>query len=154
MGGGHETSREYPVRPFFGVGALIIDRERIILVKRGKQPAKGEWSIPGGLVEAGEKIKTAVMREVLEETGLEVEPQSLVELVERIFPDSTGRIRYHYVIADYLCRVVGGSLNAGSDAREAVWVTHSDLHRYSLAPVTLDVISKAFVESERLGRWE
>jgi ADP-ribose pyrophosphatase YjhB (NUDIX family) len=154
LSGGHETSREYPVRPLFGVGALIIDRERIILVKRGKQPAKGEWSIPGGLVETGEPIKTAVMREVLEETGLEVEPQSLVELVERIFPDGTGKIRYHYVIADYLCRVVGGSLNAGSDAREAVWVARSDLHRYSLAPVTSDVITKAFVESERLGRWE
>lgn len=154
MSGGHGTSREYPVRPLFGVGALIIDRERIILVKRGKQPARGEWSIPGGLVKTGEPIKTAVMREVLEETGLEVEPQSLVELVERIFPDGTGRIRYHYVIADYLCRVVGGSLNAGSDAREAVWVARSDLHRYSLAPITADVISKAFVESERFGRCE
>jgi len=139
-----DISREYPPFPLVGVGALIIDDERIVLIKRGREPAKGEWSIPGGLVKVGETLKDAVSRETLEETGLQVQSETLVELVERIFRDDQGRERYHYIIADYRCRVVGGNLTAGSDASEALWVHQAELHHYDLAPITIEVIRKAF----------
>lgn len=138
-----DIKREYPGTPLMGVGALIVAENEILLVRRGKEPSKGEWSIPGGLVRVGETLRDAVIREAREETGFRVEPLTLVELLERIFPDNQGRIRYHYVLADYLCRVVGGELNAGSDASEAIWVNHEQLDSFPLAPVTLRVIRKA-----------
>jgi 8-oxo-dGTP diphosphatase len=137
------SSREYPSRPLVGVGALIKDDNRILLVRRGRPPGEGEWSIPGGLVKTGETLKRAVVREAREETGLSVEPLALVELVERIFLDDQGRTRHHYVLADYLCRAIGGILQAGSDVTEAEWVQRSELDRYGLAPVTLEVILKS-----------
>jgi 8-oxo-dGTP diphosphatase len=140
----HEIRREYPVAPLVGVGALIIDGGRIVLVRRGKPPAQGEWSIPGGLVQLGETLNEAVAREALEETGLEVRPEVMVELLERIFPDEQGRTRYHYVLADFSCRVIGGTLLAGSDAAEARWACREDLERFNLAPITMKVIVKAF----------
>jgi len=97
-----EESREYPRFPLVGVGALIVDDRRIVLIRRAKPPSVGEWSIPGGLVHVGETLVEAVKREAFEETGLEVEPLGLVELLERIFPDDRGRVRHHYVLADYL----------------------------------------------------
>jgi len=108
----------------------------------------GEWSIPGGLVHVGETLEEAVIREALEETGLEVEPLDLVELVERIFPDERGRIRHHYVLADYLCRVADGKLGAGSDALEARWVDGQELPGYNLTPITMRVIVKALAGRE------
>jgi 8-oxo-dGTP diphosphatase len=139
----HEISREYPAAPLVGVGALIIDAGRIVLIRRGRPPAEGEWSIPGGLVRLGETIGEAVAREAREETGLEVQPEVLVELLERIFPDEQGRVRYHYVLADYSCRVIGGALLAGSDAAEAMWVSREDLESFNLAPITMRVVLKA-----------
>jgi len=139
-----ELQREYPPTPLVGVGAIIIENERILLVRRGRPPGEGEWSIPGGLVKVGETLKEAVIREAYEETGLQVQPEGLVELLERIFPDIDGRVRYHYVLADYWCRVVGGALLAGSDAAEAMWVNYRELGLYGLSPVTLGVIAKAF----------
>lgn len=136
-------AREYPQAPLIGVGALILDGDRIVLARRGKEPSCGEWSIPGGLVHLGETLQEAVAREALEETGLEVEPQDLMELLERIFPDENGRIRYHYVLADFSCKVVGGSLKAGSDASEVTWAEASGLEDFNLAPITLKVIRKA-----------
>ena len=136
-------SREYPAFPLIGVGALIVDGDRVVLVKRGNPPAKGEWSIPGGLVDVGETLQAAVRREVAEETGLEVEPEGLVELLERIFRDDAGRVKYHYVLADFLCRVTGGALAAGSDAEAAVWVQRDELPSLEVAPVTLRVILAA-----------
>lgn len=137
------VKREYPDAPLIGVGALILDGDRIVLARRGKEPSCGEWSIPGGLVHLGETLQEAVTREALEETGLQVEPQRLVELLERIFPDENGRIRYHYVLADFSCKVVGGSLKAGSDASEVAWAEASGLEDFNLAPITLKVIRKA-----------
>lgn len=113
--------REFPVAPLTGVGAVIVDQGRALLVRRGTEPAKGRWSIPGGLIELGETLHQAVVREVEEETGLLVEPVCLVELLDRIFRQDD-RVRYHYVIADYLCRVTGGTLAAASDADEVRWV--------------------------------
>jgi len=132
--------------PLVGVGALIVDGTRIVLIRRGTPPSQGEWSIPGGLVQVGETLLEAVVREALEETGLEVEPLNLVELVERIFPDENGRIRHHYVLADYLCRAVGGVIQAGSDALEALWVEREDLQSCGLAAITMRVALKALRE--------
>lgn len=138
-----EISREYPACPLVGVGALIVEATRIVLVRRGKPPSWGEWSIPGGLVHIGETLAEAVIREAQEETGLGVEPLGLVELLERIFPDESGRIRHHYILADYLCHMANGNLCAGSDALEARWVDREELQFYGLAPVTMRVILKA-----------
>lgn len=137
------VSREYPDTPLIGVGAIIMDGDRVVLARRGRQPSAGEWSIPGGLVHVGETLMEAVIREAFEETGLHVEPKDLVELLERIFPDREGRIRYHYVLADYLCFAVGGTLKEGSDATEVAWAEASRLEDFNLAPITLQVIRKA-----------
>jgi ADP-ribose pyrophosphatase YjhB (NUDIX family) len=156
--------REFPNAPLFGVGAVIVDEggERVLLVKRGREPLKGHWSLPGGLVELGESLPEAVTREVREETGLEIEVLELVELLDRIhFED--GRVRYHYVIADYLCRMrnfVGGDgLQAGSDADEVRWAERAELSDNSLEvdAVTVRVIEAGWRQArERIaeGRWK
>jgi len=138
-----DVTREYPSAPLVGVGGLVIDGTRVLLVKRKNPPAQGEWSIPGGLVHLGETLKEAVAREVLEETGLTVNVDHLVELLERIFHDSSEGVKYHYVIADYYCRVVGGNLKSGSDALEAAWAERNDLAAFGLADITLRVVEKA-----------
>src|SRR6266576_956396 len=103
-------SRRYPPRPILGVGAIIIDAGRVLLVERGREPLKGYWSLPGGVLETGEKLAEGIRREVLEETGLEIELLSVVEIFERIMRDAAGVAEYHYVLIDYLCRVTGGVL--------------------------------------------
>ena len=107
--------------PLVGVGGVVVHENRVLLVQRGTEPLKGQWSIPGGLIDVGESLREAVIREVREETGLNVEPVELVELLDRIYREGE-RVRYHYVIADYLCRVIGGSLLAASDADAVRWV--------------------------------
>lgn len=138
-----DIKREYPNAPLIGVGAVILDGNRVVLARRGNQPSAGDWSIPGGLVHLGETLTEAVIREAFEETGLQVEPLKLVELLERIFPDENGKIRHHYVLADYSCRVAGGTLHAGSDATEVTWADASTLEDFNLAPAALRVIRKA-----------
>jgi 8-oxo-dGTP diphosphatase len=134
-----------------GVGALVFRgsgaARRILLVERGGQPLKGYWSLPGGLVETGEKIADAVRREILEETGLIVKPTRLFGIYERIMPDAKGRIEYHYVLLDYLCTVKSGAMQAADDASSVRWVRQSDLDTYQLTEGTLDVIEQAFRES-------
>ncbi len=141
--------RRYPTRPFLGVGALIFDGAKILLVERGKEPLKGYWSLPGGILETGEKLEAAIRREVLEETGLEVEPLSIFEIFERIMPDAGGRPEYHYVLIDYLCRPTGGRLQAASDVSQAVWVAEQNLGEYRLTEGTLAVIERAFAKLQR-----
>ncbi len=134
--------REFPQAPLIGVGAVIVDEGRVLLVRRGREPLKGHWSLPGGLVEVGESLQTAVIREVEEETGLLVEPVELIELLDRIHREGD-RIRYHYVIADYLCSVTGGALKAASDADAVRWVERAEWNSHSalvLDPVTVRVI--------------
>jgi ADP-ribose pyrophosphatase YjhB (NUDIX family) len=136
------NSREYPIRPIVGVGALIIEGDRVLLIKRGQAPLKGEWSLPGGALELGETLEEGIRREVLEETGLIIETIGVVEVVDRISRDADGRVQYHYVLVDYLCRVVGGSLACATDADDARWATLEELG--PIAPFTAEVIRKAF----------
>jgi len=136
--------RRYPKRPILGVGAIILDAGRVLLVERGREPLRGYWSIPGGVVETGEKLIDAVRRETLEETGLEIEPVSVVEIFERIMRDGAGTAEYHYVLVDYLCRVIGGQLAPGDDVSRAEWVDRSELPQYRITEGTVPVIEKAF----------
>jgi 8-oxo-dGTP diphosphatase len=142
-------NRRYPTRPFLGVGALILEARNILLVERAKEPLQGYWSIPGGIVEAGEKLEDAVRREVREETALEIEPIEMFEIFERIMPDAEGRPEYHYVLIDYLCRVTGGQLAASSDVSRAAWVTEHDLGKYRITEGTLAVVERAFAKLQR-----
>lgn len=132
------------------MGALILRRNRILLVERGREPLKGFWSLPGGVLETGETLESAVVREVFEETGLKVKPLSIVEVFERIIRDENGEAEYHYVLIDYLCRVTGGDVCAGDDVSRAEWVARRDLGGYRLTEGTLDVIEKAFDERGNL----
>ena len=165
------SNREYPERPLVGVGGVVIENGRVLLVRRGTEPLLGEWSIPGGLLECGETLAAGVERELREETGLTVRVVELIEALDRIFFDETapavtdgagalGRAvgamtkpemissprppRYHYVILDYLCEWVAGDPRAGGDATEIALVREGELHRYALPPQTLRVLGKAF----------
>ena len=141
--------REYPEAPIVGVGAVVIKGTKVLLVRRGNEPLKGEWSLPGGAVELGETLQQGVVREVLEETGLVVVPAGIVEVLDRITQDevlqdgASGRVRYHYVLVDFVCHVTGGALREGSDADEVRWVAREELGEYHLAPITVRVIEKA-----------
>ncbi len=134
------NSRRYPARPLLGVGALIFEGSRIVLVERGKPPLLGQWSLPGGLVEAGERLEDAVMREVLEETGLHVRVDSIATIFERIMPDEVGGCEYHYVLVDFYCSVVGGDLCAGDDSKRAEWFEIQSLADLELTAGTRQVI--------------
>jgi len=138
--------REFPETPLIAVGAVVVDKGRVLLVRRGHEPLKGRWSLPGGLLEVGEALADGLVREVREETGLTVEPVELIELLDRIHREGE-RVRYHYVIADYLCRVVRGELTAASDADAARWVERTEWNSHSalkLDPVTVRVIEAAW----------
>jgi ADP-ribose pyrophosphatase YjhB (NUDIX family) len=126
------------------VGALIFEGDSILLVERAGEPLKGYWSLPGGLVETGELIEDAVRREVREETGLLVELLSRFDIFERIMRDAEGRAEYHYVLVDYICRVVGGAPRAGDDVSRLEWVKRPELRNYRLTEGTLEAIERAF----------
>jgi 8-oxo-dGTP diphosphatase len=137
-------SRRYPKRPILGVGALVFQRNRILLVERGKAPLKGYWSLPGGVLETGELLRDGIRREVKEETGLDVEPVEVATIFERIMPDAAGKPEYHYVLVDYVCRVTAGVAAPASDASAVAWVTEDNLKNYQLTSGTLPVIQAAF----------
>jgi len=135
--------RLYPERPIVGVGAVIFDGDCVLLVKRGREPLKGQWSLPGGAVDVGETLDQAIAREVKEETGLDVEAGPVVEVVDRIHRDASGRVEYHFVIVDYLCRLRGGALVPASDADAAAWVKVAEIEGYRVAEAAANVIRKA-----------
>ena len=147
------SSREYPERPVIGVGGVIVDRGRTVLIRRGTEPLLGQWSIPGGTVEIGETLAEAVRRELREETGLEVHVLELIELFDRIYldngaaPSQHKKPRYHFVIADYLCERVGGEPRAGSDVTDLAFAREDELVKFHLTAKAASVVKKAFAMS-------
>ncbi|HKT80451.1 MAG TPA: NUDIX hydrolase [Vicinamibacterales bacterium] len=142
--------RRFPERPIVGVGAVVIDATRVLLVKRKQPPLQGEWTLPGGAVELGETLEEAVVREIREETGLDVEVGPIVEVLDRVHRDDDGRIEYHYVIVDYLARRRSEQpVVAQSDAADARWVEVARLGDYRVRPAALAVIEKALELSVR-----
>jgi 8-oxo-dGTP diphosphatase len=137
------SDRKYPDRPYVGIGGVIVHDGRVVLVKRRFEPLAGQWSIPGGAVEAGETLEDCVVREMSEETGFVVEVGPVVEVLDRITRDDEGRVVYHFVLIDYLCRPVGGELRAGSDVAEAVLAEPYELAQYELTEKALAVIERA-----------
>lgn len=158
------TRREFPIQPLVGVGAVIVDdKGRVLLIQRGTEPMKGHWSLPGGLVELGETLVTSLKREIAEETGLFVEPQAVVEVVERIYTseeriesgEQQSQVRYHYVVIDYWCRVLDGELRPSSDAADVAWVYRDawkDSNPYALDTAALRVIEKGWHMAQEAGK--
>ena len=167
VGASLPSNREYPARPIVGVGAVILvsavearsigwpaplKEAGIVLVKRLFEPLAGQWSLPGGTLEVGETLEAGVAREIAEETGLTVDVGPIVEVFDRIFRDGDSRVRYHYVLIDYLCRAAGGRLRAGSDVGDVTVADPDDLAAFELPQKTLDVIRKAVSGEKGNGR--
>ncbi len=136
-------TRQYPPRPIVGVGAVIVDAGKVVLVRRRYEPLAGQWSLPGGTLELGETLEAGAAREMREETGLHVEVGPVIEVFDRIMLDEQRRVRYHFVLVDYLCRPVGGELRAGSDVDAAVLVAPASLDAYDLTAKARAVIAHA-----------
>jgi 8-oxo-dGTP diphosphatase len=154
-----EMNREYPDRPVVGVGGVVIENSRTLLIRRGSEPLRGQWSIPGGLLELGESLEQGVARELLEETGLEVRVVELIEVFDRIYSEGVeggagtrARPRYHYVIVDYLCERIGGEARAGSDVTDVAYAAEDDLARFALTPTATRVLQTAFAMDRARGK--
>jgi len=142
--------REYPEHPLVGVGAVVVrDDRHVLLVRRSHPPRRGEWSLPGGLVELGEPLVDAVRREVLEECGIQVRVGPLLGVFEPVVRDEAGRVRFHYVVLDYLAYVIGGIVRPASDIEAAEWVAPGRLGEYALRSDTLAVVRRALAMAER-----
>jgi len=139
--------RDYPDRPIVGVGAVIVEDGRALLVRRGTEPLKGQWSIPGGVVELGETLREAATRESKEETGLDVEAGEILEVVDRIMRDPRHEVQYHYVLVDFLCRRVSGDARPGADASELRWITARELEGFPIADSAAAVVRKGFARA-------
>jgi len=151
------SSREYPERPMVGVGGVIIHEGRALLIRRGSEPLRGEWSIPGGTLELGETLAEGVARELREETGVEVRVLGQIEVFERIFTEKSDgktkkkkRPRYHFVIVDYLCERISGKARAGSDVTDVAYAREEELEKFHLTETALRVIRKAFAMDRAL----
>jgi 8-oxo-dGTP diphosphatase len=158
----NRSSREYPERPLVGVGGVVIEDGRALLIRRGSEPLRGEWSIPGGTLELGETLEEGVARELLEETGLEVRVIKLIEVFDRIYLESMAvgglerkRPRFHYVIVDYLCERISGAAVAGSDVTDVAYAREEELERFALTETATRILKKAFaMERARKNRKE
>ena len=153
------SSKEYPERPVVGVGGVIIDLERTVLIRRGSEPLLGAWSIPGGALEIGETLQEGVARELLEETGIVVRVLDLIEVFDRIYPSNLAdastpapRPRFHYVIVDYLCERLGGEPRAGSDVTDLAFAREEELPKFNLTETATRVLKKAFAMSRARNR--
>ncbi len=136
--------RDYPDRPIIGVGAVILHNGRVLIVQRAGEPRKGEWTVPGGVLEIGETLRSGTEREALEETGLLVKAGDVIDVYENIWPDASGKTQFHYVLVDFLCEFVSGELKAETDASDARWITLEELDSWELIGKTSDAIRKAF----------
>ena len=145
-------TRQYPERPIVGVGAVIVDEGRVVLIKRKYEPLKGHWSLPGGMVEIGETLESALSREMLEETGLRVDVGPVIEVFDRIMHDEQKRVRYHFVLIDYLCWPAGGTLTPGSDVDAAIWVDPVALTQYDLTEKATSVIQRGLTLAREAPR--
>jgi ADP-ribose pyrophosphatase len=140
--------RDYPDRPIVAVGAVIIHEGQALIVQRAFEPRKGEWTVPGGVLELGETLRSGIEREVLEETGLTVKAGDVVDVFENIWPDSEGKTQFHYVLVDFLCELISGNLHAATDVSAARWITPEELSTVELIGKTAVAIRKGF---ERKG---
>jgi 8-oxo-dGTP diphosphatase len=154
-------AREYPDRPVVGIGGVVIENQRALLIKRGSEPLLGQWSIPGGTLELGESLQQGVARELLEETGLEVRVLDMIEAFDRIFLDPAAanskdrpRPKYHYVIVDYLCERLAGEARAASDVTDIAYATEQELEKFQMTSTAMRVLRRAFVmdQERRKGR--
>ncbi len=145
-------SRQYPERPIVGVGAVIVDEGKVVLIRRRYEPLKGHWSLPGGMVEIGEALEAALTREMLEETGLAVDVGPVIEVFDRITRDEEQRVRYHFVLIDYLCWPTGGTLRAGSDVDAAIWADPATLADYALTEKATSVIQRGLTLAREAPR--
>ncbi|MGH9344528.1 MAG: NUDIX hydrolase [Terriglobia bacterium] len=141
-------NREFPCHPILCVGGVVVKRGSVLLIRRGKEPHKGEWSLPGGMVELGEKVEAAARREIWEETGLRVRPLELLIVFERVVRKNK-KVRFHYVVLDFDCQPEGGTLRPASDAADARWVRRSDLANYRLRPAVVQIIEQVFDRGAR-----
>src|SRR5262245_18446059 len=147
----YSMARSYPDRPIVGVGAVILRDREVVLVRRVAEPLRGQWSLPGGMLELGETLRQGVEREVLEETGLRVEVEQVLDVFDSIFPDAQGQPQFHHVLIDFLCVPQGGDLRAAGDATEAVWAKLDKLERFWLTEITRAVILKALASCVAVG---
>ena len=145
------VKRLYPKQPIIGVGAVIIKDGKILLEKRKNDPGKGKWSIPGGLVELGESVEQTVIREVKEETGLEVEKPEHIDVVDNVIKDENGEVKYHFVIIDYFVKLKGGTMKATSDAEELRWVTFDEVEKYDLTKTFREFFQRNRQKLEKLN---
>jgi 8-oxo-dGTP diphosphatase len=145
-----KVKRDYPEHPIIGVGAVIVEGDRVLLVRRDTEPLRGEWSVPGGMLELGEKLRDGVRREVEEETGLVVEPGEVLDVFDSIFTDTLGRTQYHYVLIDYLCLPLSGQARAGSDVSDVRWVGAEALLAIGLRESIEQVVRKGLLHAKRI----
>ena len=139
--------RDYPEHPFIGIGAVIVRGDKALLVRRATEPLKDEWSVPGGVLELGEKLRVGAAREALEETGLTVEVGEVLDVFDSIFPDADGRTQYHFVLIDFLCRPIAGEAKAGSDVSEVRWVKEDELAALKLRESIAEVVRKGLASA-------
>ena len=144
--------REYPECARVGVGAVVLDGDKVLLIQRGGGTAQGKWSIPGGLVELGETTREAVVREIAEECGLEIALVDVCGVLDRVVRDDEGRVRYHWVLVDFLAEARGGTLCAGDDAADARWVSIDEVGQYDTTDGLMDMIKRALMLRETIGR--
>jgi 8-oxo-dGTP diphosphatase len=141
--------RDYPEHPVIGVGAVIVRGDRALLVRRASEPLKDEWSVPGGVLELGEKLRIGAAREALEETGLTIEVGEVLDVFDSIFPDADGRTQYHFVLIDFLCRPIAGEAKAGSDVSDVKWVREDELRALELRESIAEVVRKGLASARR-----
>jgi 8-oxo-dGTP diphosphatase len=143
-------TRSYPSAPMVGVGVITFNSEKnVLLVKRGNEPSKGLWSLPGGMVELGERVREAGIREVKEECSIDIEPEDVISVVDLILEDSDGKVKYHYILIDYLAKYIGSELKPQSDVTDAGWFSQAEIAELDIPEVTREVLEKAFrLESE------